>query len=206
MASPSLFIISLLLFLFAGTAFGVLFSSLPKTLVVKASPKEGTVVRAGEDSITVTWGVNQSLASGVDDKYKKVKVELCYAPISQQDRAWRKTEEDLTKDKTCQFNIVVRAYSNTNKEESFVGRVEKDVPTATYFVRAYAVDSDDKELAYGQTTDAHKITNLFEIQAISGRHVSLDIAAACFSAFSVISLFGFFFLEKRQAKVSSSST
>lgn len=161
-------------------------------------------MRAGEDTIKVTWGLNQTLTPGLDTKYKKVKVKLCYAPISQKDRAWRKTEDDLKRDKTCQFEIVIRPYSsNNNKEESFDWKVERDVPTATFFIRAYAIDSDGNQVAYGQTTDTHKTTNLFEIQGISGRHVSLDIAAACFSAFSVVSLFGFFYMEKRKSKASS---
>ncbi|KAG4207578.1 hypothetical protein ERO13_A03G074850v2 [Gossypium hirsutum] len=74
------------------------------------------------------------------------------------------------------------------------------LPTATYFVRAYALDANDHEVAYGQNTDAKKTTNLFEIQAISGRHVSLDIASVCFSVFSIVSLMGFFFEEKRTGR------
>lgn len=150
------------------------------------------------DNITVTWGVNQTLPAGTDSAYKTIKVKLCYAPASQTDRAWRKTEDNLSKDKTCQFTIVSRPYTKNN--QSFTWTVERDVPTATYFVRAYALNSEGAQVAYGQSTDAHKTTNLFEIQAITGRHVSLDIASVCFSAFSVLALFGFFANEKRNAK------
>ena len=158
------------------------------------------VLKAGVDNITVTWGLNQSLPSGTDSAFKTVKVKLCYAPISQVDRAWRKTVDELDKDKTCQLNIVSKPYSSANAKETFTWTIERDVPGATYFVRAYAYDSNNHEVAYGQTTDAHKTTNLFEIQAITGRHLSLDIASVCFSAFSVVSLFGFFYNEKRKAK------
>lgn len=161
------------------------------------------VLKAGEDKITVTWGLNQSLPAGVDSAYKTIKLKLCYAPISQVDRAWRKTVDNLSKDKTCQFLIVSRAYDKSNKAaQSYEATVERDVPTATYFVRAYAYNSDNVEVAYGQTTDSHKTTDLFQVQAISGRHVSLDIASACFSAFSVVSLIGFFVVEMRRAKQS----
>ncbi|XP_058101961.1 high-affinity nitrate transporter-activating protein 2.1-like [Magnolia sinica] len=195
------FVAPLFLFCFVGHAFGgVLFSSLPPTLLVQASPKQGTVLNAGKDVLTVQWGLNGTQQGGLDSKYEKVKITLCYAPISQEDRAWRKTVDDLSKDKTCQFEIVVRPYSGNKKEESFDWTIERDVPTATYFVRAYALDSAGKQVAYGQTTDSHKTTNLFGIEGITGRHVSLDIAAACFSAFSVVSLFGFFLVEKRKAK------
>jgi hypothetical protein len=163
--------------------------------------KKFAVLVAGEDKITVTWGVNQTLAAGTDSAYKTIKVKLCYAPISQVDRAWRKTVDNMAKDKTCQFQIVAKPYDASNKTvQSFELTVERDVPSATYFVRAYAYNSEDVVVAYGQTTNAHKTTNLFEIQSITGRHMSLDIAAICFSGFSVLSLVGFFVAEKRRAK------
>lgn len=205
MAARGILLALLLLFsCLAVTCYGiVLFSSLPSTLVVTASPKQGQVLKAGEDKITVTWGLNQSLPAGIDSAYKTIKLKLCYAPISQVDRAWRKTVDNLAKDKTCQFLIVSRPYDGSNKAvHSYEGTVERDVPTATYFVRAYAYNSDNVEVAYGQTTDSHKTTDLFQVQAISGRHVSLDIASACFSAFSVVSLIGIFVVEKRRAKQS----
>ncbi|MBA0702501.1 hypothetical protein Goari_022803 [Gossypium aridum] len=173
------------------------FSSLQTTLVVTASHPQ-RLLRAGEDKITVRWGLNQSLPAGTDSAYKTIKVQLCYAPISQVDRAWRKTEDHLSKDKTCQFKIVKRPYTTGNQTLEWT--IERDVPTATYFVRAYALDANDHEVAYGQNTDVKKTTNLFEIQAISGRHVSLDIASVCFSVFSIVSLMGFFFVEKRKGR------
>ncbi|XP_024025599.1 high-affinity nitrate transporter 3.2 [Morus notabilis] len=197
----SLLLLLLLLSCFAEISFGkVLFSSLKRTLVVTASPKEGQVLKAGEDKITVNWGLNKTFPAGTDSAYKTIKVKLCYAPISQEDRAWRKTKEDLSKDKTCQFKIVSRAY--TASDQSFEWTVERYVPLATYFVRAYAYDANDDPVAYGQSTDGKKTTNLFDIKAITGRHASLDIASICFSAFSVVSLFGFFYAEKRRAKSS----
>ncbi|MED6220857.1 hypothetical protein PIB30_048869 [Stylosanthes scabra] len=205
MASRLVLVASLLLCFLAGTCYGKggHFSSLKKTLVVTASPKKGQVLKAGVDKITVTWGVNKTLPGGTDSAYKTVKVKLCYAPISQKDRAWRKTEDELSRDKTCQHKIVAKPYDASNKTVNrFEWVIERDVPTATYFVRAYAFDSDEAEVAYGQTTDAKKTTNLFEIQAISGRHASLDICSICFSVFSVASLFVFFYIEKRKGKVS----
>ncbi|GMH31430.1 hypothetical protein Nepgr_033273 [Nepenthes gracilis] len=74
------------------------------------------------------------------------------------------------------------------------------MPTAAYFIRAYAYGSVNKEVAFGQTMGAAKSTNLFKIQGIWDRHMSLDLTAAVFSALSVVSLFGFFSLEKRKAK------
>ncbi|KAL3512706.1 hypothetical protein ACH5RR_025423 [Cinchona calisaya] len=200
MAAGGFLLALLVLSCLAASSNGVTFSSLQKTLIVTASPTQGQVLKAGEDQITVTWSYNNTFATGTDSTYKTIKVKLCYAPISQVDRAWRKTVDNLAKDKSCQFNIVAKPYSPSNNTSTWT--VERDIPTATYFVRAYAFDSAGEYVGYGQSTDAHKTTNLFEIQAISGRHVSIDIASICFSAFSVLSLFAFFFMEKRKGKAS----
>lgn len=154
---------------------------------------------AGVDQIKVSWSLNESLPAGADSAYKKIKLVLCFAPVSQTDRRWRKTYDELKKDKTCQLKITSEAYGG-GAVGSYEYTVERDIPTATYFVRAYALGADDKQVAYGQTTDAKKTTNLFEVVGISGRHASLDIAAGCFSAFSVAALFFFFYVERRKQK------
>ncbi|KAM7272535.1 hypothetical protein ACFE04_027198 [Oxalis oulophora] len=174
-----------------------LFSSLQNSLVVTASHKGG-VLKAGEDKITVTWGFNKSYTSGADADYKTIKVKLCYAPVSQENRAWRKTKDILSKDKTCQFKIVAKPYSSASETAEWM--IERDTPTATYFVRAYAYNAEESEVAYGQTTDAKKTTNLFEIKSISGRPMSLDIASVCFSVFAILALIAFFSAEKMKAK------
>ncbi|XP_057844204.1 high-affinity nitrate transporter 3.2-like [Cryptomeria japonica] len=189
----------------ASAMAGVSFSTLPRTLVLTSAissqdKSASNVARAGEDDLVVTWRLNESLAGGeVDSKYKSVIVKLCFAPVSQVERGWRKTNDDLKKDKTCQFKITEQPYSS-NSNNTVTWTVEKDVPGAVYFVRAYALDVSGSQLAYGQTTNKNKTTNLFVVEPISGRHVSLDIAAGVFSAFSVVSLFGFFAVEKLRAK------
>ncbi|XP_011086669.1 high-affinity nitrate transporter 3.1-like [Sesamum indicum] len=196
MESYLLAVLSLATLSFADTCYGgVLFSTLPQTLAVSASPTDGQVLKAGEDNITVTWGLNQSFPDGTDSSYNEVKLMLCYGPISQADRGWRKTVDNLSKDKTCQFTIAHRTYMR--ETQNFTWMIERDVPTAVYFVRAYAYNSSRNEVAYGQTTDAKKSRNLFKVQAISGRHSSLDIASVCFSAFALLSVVGFMALEKR---------
>ncbi|KAJ1403285.1 High-affinity nitrate transporter [Sesbania bispinosa] len=204
MAAQGLLVASLLCCLVTTCYGNVLFSSLKKTIDVTASPKKGQVLRAGIDKITVTWALNKTVPAGTDAAYKTIKVKLCYAPISQQDRAWRKTEDNLSRDKTCQHKIVAKPYDASNKTvQSFEWVIERDVPLGTYFVRAYAHDSNDVQVGYGQTTDGKKSTNLFEIESISGRHASLDICSVCFSAFSVVSLAVFFYIEKRKGKAAS---
>ncbi|XP_022865164.1 high-affinity nitrate transporter 3.1-like [Olea europaea var. sylvestris] len=200
MAGAVLLVSLLLISCLAASCHGATLSSLQKTLIVTASPKNGQVLKAGEDSINLTWSFNNSFLARTDSAYKTLQVKLCYAPISQQDRAWRKTEDNLVRDKTCQHKIVAKPYRSSTSHNNFTWKVQRDVPTGTYFVRAYAYNSADEEVAYGQTTDANKTTNLFQVEAISGRHVSLDITSICFSAFAVVSLFGFFLLEKRRTK------
>ncbi|PKU87011.1 high-affinity nitrate transporter-activating protein 2.1-like [Dendrobium catenatum] len=198
-ASVSVCLILLLLGSLMGPVMAeVYFSSLPRNLIVSASPKPGQVLEAGVDNITITWGLNQTLPPNTAAAYKNVKVRLCYAPNSQADRGWRKTTDDLKKDKTCQFGITQQPYSEVNS--TFVYGVERSIPSATYFIRVYAVDSSGAVVAYGQTTDAKKKADLFDVVGITGRHASLDVAAACFSAFSVFSLVFFLVLERKKTK------
>ncbi|KAF7089824.1 hypothetical protein CFC21_092697 [Triticum aestivum] len=166
-------------------------SKLPVTLDVTASPSPGQVLHAGEDVITVTWALNASQPAGKDAEYKNVKVSLCYAPVSQKEREWRKTHDDLKKDKTCQFKVTQQAYPGTGKVEY---RVALDIPTATYYVRAYALDASGTQVAYGQTAPA----SAFNVVSITGVTTSIKVAAGVFSAFSVASLAFFFFIEKRK--------
>ncbi|XP_057729664.1 high-affinity nitrate transporter 3.1-like [Arachis stenosperma] len=206
MASQWVVVASFLLCCLAQTCYGgVLFSSLQRTIVVTASPKEGQVLNAGVDKITVTWALNKTEPYGIDSTYKTIKVKLCYAPVSQHDRPWRKTEDNLSRDKTCQHKIVWKPYDASNKTaQSFEWTIGSDVPTATYFIRAYTYDQNNMEVGYGQTTNEKKSTNLFEINGVTGKHTSLDISSVCFSVFSVVAFSVFFYIEKRKGKVASS--
>ncbi|KAG6556123.1 hypothetical protein Mapa_002064 [Marchantia paleacea] len=182
---------------------GVLFSTLNRTLVVEAtiqSTNSSTgVAHVGSDHLVVSWALNSSQAdTGVDAKYVNVKLRLCYAPVSQTDRGWRKTKDDLHKDKTCGKGIAQQKYVPGGNTTNW--RISKDVPGAIYFVRVYAVDADGNQLAYGQTTNAAKSSNLIEILPISGRHASIDVASAIFSVFSVGSLISFLGVEAVRSK------
>ncbi|KAL8457981.1 hypothetical protein ACS0TY_035740 [Phlomoides rotata] len=199
MAANRLFVVLVMLSCLAASCYGsITFSSLQRSLILTASPTTGQVVKAGEDNITLSWWFNTTFPANADSTYKTVKFKLCYAPISQKDRGWRKTEDEIKRDKTCQHKVVTRPYSRSNNNATWT--VQREVPSATYFIRGYVYDAAGHEVAYGQTTDSAKTTNLFVVKAVTGRHVSLDIASVCFSAFSIVSLFGFFYLEKRKGK------
>ncbi|KAF7045329.1 hypothetical protein CFC21_054445 [Triticum aestivum] len=167
-------------------------SKLPVTLDVTASPSPGQVLHAGEDVITVTWALNATGPAGDAAAYKSVKVSLCYAPASQKEREWRKTHDDLKKDKTCQFKVAQQPYAGAGGSVEY--RVALDIPTAAYYVRAYALDASGTQVAYGQTAPAAA----FNVVSITGVTTSIKVAAGVFSTFSVVSLAFFFFIEKRK--------
>ncbi|KAL2631772.1 hypothetical protein R1flu_016458 [Riccia fluitans] len=186
---------------------GVLFSSLEETLVVTADiqgqnwtdgPRIRTA-RVGEDHMLIKWALNSTLTGlGIDKNYMTVNIRLCFAPISQVERGWRKTVDDLHKDKTCTIAITSQKYTTEGNFTDW--RIRKNVPGATYFVRAYVTDTDGTQLAYGQTTDSLKTSNLIVIESITGRHLSMDVASIIFSTASVGALIGFLIVEFRRLK------
>ncbi|BBN07348.1 high-affinity nitrate transporter [Marchantia polymorpha subsp. ruderalis] len=199
------FVMTLMLASVSMAQASVLFSTLERTLVVEAKIKEqeisSGIALAGVSHLVISWHLNESFPVSVGDKYVNVKLRLCYAPVSQIDRGWRKTNDDLHKDKTCTKGIAQQKYIFSGNSTTW--RVTKDVPGAVYFVRAYAVDAEGNQLAFGQTTDKAKTANLITVLPISGRTGNIDIAAAIFSAFSVVSLTGFLGLESMRSKRTS---
>ncbi|CAA7037301.1 unnamed protein product [Microthlaspi erraticum] len=211
MALHTLFFVSLLIFSLAGSILVFtlidssrgatkLFSDLQNSLEVTAKPiRDGVVLEPGKDMVRITWKLKSSAKVDADAAFKTVEVKLCYAPISQDDRPWRMTHNELYKDKTCPYKIVSKPYDKI--PQSLNWTLDLDIPTGTYFVRAYAKDAKGHEVAYGQSTDAEKTTNLFSVEAISGCHLLLDIASMFFSVFSVVSLFVFFVKAKKNSRV-----
>ncbi|KAL6882717.1 hypothetical protein ACP4OV_011407 [Aristida adscensionis] len=171
-------------------------SALGRTLVVEASPKAGqAVLHAGEDTITVAWSLNATSPAGADAAYEVVKVTLCYAPASQEDRGWRKANDDLSKDKACQFTLTQQPYASAGAGgATFEYTVAGDIPTASYHVRAYALDASGAPVAYGRTAPAYH----FDVAGVTGIHASVQIAAGVFSAFSIAALAFFLVVEKRR--------
>ncbi|ESQ54847.1 hypothetical protein EUTSA_v10027123mg, partial [Eutrema salsugineum] len=142
-------------------------------------------LESGKDIIRVTWKLKSSVKIDVDAAIKTVDVRLCYAPISQVDRPWRQSHNELFKDKTCPYKIVSKPYDKISQSLNWI--IERDIPTGTYFVRVYGIDAN-----------GHETTNLFSVEAIDGRHISLDAASICFSIFSVVALLVFFMRERRR--------
>lgn len=147
-------------------------------------------IRTGEETIMVSWRVNTTAAPLTTAQ--KVRTKLCFAKESQVLRGWRKTADDLKKDKTCLYNIALGPYTAEGATVPY--KVPRSVPGAKYFVRAYALDAAGHEVATGQSSP-DKVADTFTVIPITGRHTSIDVAVGVFSVFSVGSLFGFFILE-----------
>eukprot|EP00245_Coleochaete_scutata_P004230 TRINITY_DN1652_c0_g1_i1.p1 TRINITY_DN1652_c0_g1~~TRINITY_DN1652_c0_g1_i1.p1 ORF type:complete len:233 (-),score=44.81 TRINITY_DN1652_c0_g1_i1:134-832(-) len=206
----------------ASASKGKNFTALPKALIVKAQvlfpSSHGnmtvknitlpgglpntvpTVLKAGIDKIRVTWKVNDTFLS--DSSFKKVIIKLCYAPVSQTLRKWRKSNvNNLKKDKTCQYTIGSVPYTRAGSTVDWL--VTKNVPDAKYFVRAYAVDGNLTvafgAVAWGGNSPDRK-TNLIHVDPISGRSTGLYIAIAVSSLISLTTLVGYFIREQHLAK------
>jgi hypothetical protein len=152
------------------------------------------VASAGVDTILVKWSLNASAPPGIDGNYNKVNTKLCFAPVSQLNRKWRKNSNDLSIDKTCSFDIATQNFSTAGNSVLYL--VSKTVPYAEYFVRAYVLNVEGNQVAYGQSTNANKTTNIFTVDPITGRHATIDIAVAVMSVFSVASLFTYYVGEQ----------
>lgn len=147
-------------------------------------------VKTGQDTIVVSWKVNTTAAPITTAT--KVRTKLCFAKESQLLRGWRKTVDDLKKDKTCLYVIALQPFSTTGGTANY--SLPRSVPGAKYFVRAYALNANGSQVATGSTS-GDRIVNTFTVIPISGRHASIDVAVGVFSVFSVGSLFAFFILE-----------
>ncbi|XP_071712437.1 high-affinity nitrate transporter 3.1-like [Rutidosis leptorrhynchoides] len=141
-------------------------SSLNQTLTVSTSSTPDQALKVGVDSITIAWAYNTTLTATEPDtnNYTTVEVKLCYAPVSQTGRDDRKTDDNLDNDKTCPIYITDGPYQRSNN--SFIWTIPKDTPNATYFVRVYVLNANKHEIAYGQSTDALKDTNLLQIDGV----------------------------------------
>jgi hypothetical protein len=105
-----------------------------------------------------------------------------------------KSNDDLSKDKTCRFKGTQQAYA-AGARGSFEYTVACDIPTGSY-VRAYALDASVTQVAYGQTGP----TAVFDVADITGIHASIEVAAGVFSAFSVATLAFFVVVENRKKR------
>ncbi|KAL7604665.1 hypothetical protein Lser_V15G17303 [Lactuca serriola] len=175
---PSLLLLLVLsCFATASYAHNVHLSALNQSLIVSTSTTPGEVLKAGVDQVNISWSYNQSFPAGTDTNYTTVEVKLCYAPVSQAGRDDRKTDDALDNDKTCPIDITEAPYKRSNN--SFVWSVPQDTPTATYFVRIFAL-YNKHEKGYGQSTDALKTTSLFQVDGIVSEEKEVSAALPAF--------------------------
>eukprot|EP00897_Mesotaenium_endlicherianum_P006158 jgi/Mesen1/5570/ME000280S04666 len=200
---------SILLVSTLGAEGGVLFASLPKAIILTATINgqnvtEGSKVKVREDVINIKWRLNETFA-GQDGNFKGLFFKLCFGPSSQIDRPWRKNNADLSQSKTCKYPIKSINYTSSGS----LDYIPKDtVPGAYYFVRVFAVNVSgciapgECAVAFGQTSNSSRTSNLFHVTPYSGRHTSLIIVAIVISIVSYLSLASFFIVERMLKKQS----
>ncbi|XP_076934225.1 high-affinity nitrate transporter 3.1-like [Bidens hawaiensis] len=160
---PNAVLLLLSCFIVASYAHNVHLSTLNQSLIVSDSATPDQVLRAGVNTLTITWAYNTNLTVS-EANYTTIEAKLCYAPVSQTGRDDRKTDDNLDFDKTCPFDITNGTYKHANN--TFTWPIPKDTPSATYFVRVYVINAKNHEIAYGQTTNDQKTTNLFQVDGV----------------------------------------
>lgn len=212
MAVPrTLLVLSVILACASTVRAGVNFTTLSKTLIVKATingvpitDMSGSELIYGDNNITVQWSLNSSFA-GMDTNYNFVQTKICFGAPSAVLRKWRKNDPDLSLSKTCKTIIATQKYIAAGNSTTY--KLHNDVPGGLYFVRSFALNSTVptgtaamNAVAFGQTTNVNRTTNLFKVVAFTGRNGSITGAIIAFSLFSYLALFGFFFVERVMKK------
>nr|GEW21723.1 high-affinity nitrate transporter 3.1-like [Tanacetum cinerariifolium] len=172
-AHPAFLLLLLFISCFATASYAhnVHLSALNQSIIVNvtALPTSGQVLRAGVDNITIMWSYNLSFMATAPDtnhtNYNTSRGKLCYAPVSQMGRDDRKTDDLLDVDKTCPVEIMQVPYQRENN--SYTWMIPSNTTTATYFVRVYIDRANKHEIAYGQSTNENKTTNLFQIDGVA---------------------------------------
>lgn len=190
---------------------GVPFASLSKTLVMNVTineqlltPNVNLTANQGTDRVGISWALNQTFA-GNDTNYKQVFLKLCYGAPSAVNRPWRKNDPDLRISKTCKYGI--KRFSYNSSGGSYIYYVPDNIPTGVYFVRAFVLNTTDREavpadnaVAFGQTTDSTRTANLFHVQGYMGTNTGIVAFTIGFSVLSYATLFGYFFMERAMKK------
>jgi len=130
-------------------------------------PQGLSQVQAGNGSnIIVYWrGINKT-ADGVTSqkvdaelaKVTKVQVKACFSKHSTKDRKWRKTKDEIGKDKQCFKKLIEEVHypapgSTTAQVESYTWTIADTIPKATYFFRVFAYDAEGNTIGYGDSNE-----------------------------------------------------
>ena len=138
-----------------------------------AACQSGTqTLKAGVDSITVSWG-NQ-VASG-----DSVDVKLCYTDIKS--KPWRKFKDNVKKNKKCKQTAVEKANIAVGETGSSVTiPVELNIAPTTYTIQILSKDSTGGYTAYGNDACA------FKVESYERLPTNLVGTMSFFIAFSIV--------------------
>eukprot|EP00898_Chlorokybus_atmophyticus_P003068 jgi/Chlat1/3762/Chrsp259S03901 len=167
------------------------------------------IVKAGEGHISAYWKLNtsdSSLAAGIPSNYDHFSVRLCFGAPSLVNRAWRKRSDYLFKDKQCgTYSIAKNIPFSADGGNLTQYEIENNVGTAIYFIRVYVLDSDNHEVAWGQSV-VYNITapppapllkgQPFQVQSIDSVSGGLIAAAVVFSIAAIAFLAGYFIVDR----------
>ena len=129
-------------------------------------------LKAGVDSITVSWA--ESLASG-----DSVDVKLCYTDVAS--KPWRKFKDNVKKNKKCKQTAVEKANIAVGETGSQVTiPVELNIAPTTYTIQVLRKDSTGGYTAY--KNDAC----VFKIESYERLPTNLVGTMSFFIAFSII--------------------
>jgi hypothetical protein len=198
----------------ADGAEGVLFASLPKTLIVTATVNGQTITAANDvvmnyktGNLAVTWNLNSTVTD--TSAYKSIQFKMCFGAADQDDRPWRANDPGLLKSKTCKYPIhYVHSFvpsGNFTINKATLNTIEQ-IPQAHYFVRAFVMNvtnctvPGNCAIAFGQTANKNRTSPLFFFQAYTGRHGSLVATTIAISVTSYLALGAFFVVEKALRK------
>lgn len=96
-------------------------------------------VQAAKDSVLIHYSVLPSAT--LPQQATNITIQACYSNFSQIDRAWRKSNPLISKDKSCPFKILPApgklAFSPLGGNATW--KVPATVPVGTYYIRVYAM-------------------------------------------------------------------
>merc|ERR1712100_415851 len=98
-------------------------------------------------------GVTSQAVDAELAKVTKVQVKACFSKHSTKDRKWRKTKDEIGKDKQCFKKLIEEVHypapgSTTAQVDEYTWTIADTIPKATYFFRVFAYDAEGNGIGY----------------------------------------------------------
>lgn len=139
-------------------------------------------------SVTITYSVNSSYVANTSST---VTLKGCFSATSSANRAWRKANPIIAKDKQCSVKIATGLPAAGG---NFTFKLGPNMAPAVYRVLALEVCTGGAFCAMGSSP------GYFQVLAIDSRPKWLIVMASCFAAIGPVSLAAFFVWEQKIKK------